>query len=289
MRSTAGLLLVTTLAMIPTKIHAETKAPTPTPTTVAIPLPAKGLPVPAVGGTDSLPKTAETRPAVVPELIKPAIEASTATPSKPATSTAIPTPVKPVTSTAIPAPVKPATSTAIPAPVKPATSTAISAPGKPVTSTAIPATTPTAPAKPAVAATSQPPTAELVTLTLKLKEKKVYVYKDGKAIANYPVAIGKKGWETPTGEWYVMEKITNPGWTSFKNGSFISPGKKNPLGERWIGFWTDGKDTIGFHGTPDVNSVGKAVSHGCVRMFDKDVKALFPLVKVGTTVKVVNE
>ena len=252
--STAGLLLVTTLSIIPTKLHAETKAPTSTPIpTVTIPLPAKGLPVPAIGGTDALPKTAETRPAVVPELIKPSTGASVTIPNKPVINTAIPTP------------------------------------GKPVTSTAIPAPTPTTPAKPAVAATSQPPTAELVTLTLKLKEKKVYVYKDGKAIANYPVAIGKKGWETPTGDWYVMEKITNPGWTSFKNGSVISPGKKNPLGERWIGFWTDGKDTIGFHGTPDVKSVGKAVSHGCVRMFDKDVKALFPLVKVGTTVKVVNE
>jgi lipoprotein-anchoring transpeptidase ErfK/SrfK len=240
--STAGLLLVTALAMIPARLHAETKAPT----TVTVPLPAKGLPVPVVGGTDSLPKTAEIRPKAVPELIKPSTGASVVAPGKPVTSTAMPTPGKPVT-------------------------------------------TPTAPAKPAVATTNQPPTTELVTLTLKLKEKKVYVYKDGKAIANYPVAIGKKGWETPTGEWYVMEKITNPGWTSFKNGSVISPGKKNPLGERWIGFWTDGKDVIGFHGTPDTSSVGKAVSHGCVRMFDKDVKALFPLVKIGTTVKVVNE
>jgi lipoprotein-anchoring transpeptidase ErfK/SrfK len=277
--STAGLLLVTTLAMIPTKLHAETKAPT----TVTTPLPVKGLPVPAVGGTDSLPKTAEIRPTVVPELIKPSTGASVASPVKPVTTTTIPAPGKPViTTTTIPA-------TTPTTPGKPVTTTTIPAPGKPVTTTTIPATTPATPAKPAVAATSQPPTAELITLTLKLKERKVYVYKDGKAIANYPVAIGKKGWETPTGEWYVMEKITNPGWTSFKNGSFIAPGAKNPLGERWIGFWTDGKDTIGFHGTPDVKSVGKAVSSGCVRMYDKDVKALFPLVKVGTTVKVVNE
>ena len=267
--STAGLLLVTTLAMIPTQLHAETKPPA----SVTSPLPAKGLPT--VGGTDSLPKTAETRPVVVPEMVKPSTDASIVVPGKPVTSTVIPTAVKPVPG--------------IPAAVKPAPGTVIPALGKPATTTAIPAPTPTAPAKPGVAATTQPPTAELISLTLKLKEKKVYVYKDGKAIANYPVAIGKKGWETPTGEWYVMEKITNPGWTSFKNGSFVSPGKKNPLGERWIGFWTDGKDTIGFHGTPDVKSVGKAVSHGCVRMFDKDVKALFPLVKIGTTVKVVNE
>ncbi len=257
--STAGLLLVTTLAIIPTRLNAETKVPTPTTVT---------SPVPAIGGTDSLSKIAETRRVVVPELIKPSTEASIATPNKPVTSTAIPTPGK-------------STSNAIPA-------TTPTAPGK-STSNVIPATTPTAPAKPAVAATSKPPAEELITLTLKLKQKKVFVYKDGKAVANYPVAIGKKGWETPTGDWYVMEKITNPGWTSFKNGSVVAPGAKSPLGERWIGFWTDGKDMIGFHGTPDVKSIGKAVSHGCVRMHNKDVKALFPLVKVGTTVKVVNE
>jgi lipoprotein-anchoring transpeptidase ErfK/SrfK len=201
-------------------------------------------------------------------MLKPSTDASVVVPGKPVTNTAIPT---------------------IAVPGKPVINTAAPTPSKSVTSTGTPAPTSTAPVKPGVAATTQPPTAEQISLTLKLKEKKVYVYKDGKAIANYPVAIGKKGWETPTGDWYVMEKITNPGWTSFKNGSFIAPGKKNPLGERWIGFWTDGKDTIGFHGTPDVKSVGKAVSSGCVRMYDKDVKALFPLVKIGTTVKVVNE
>jgi lipoprotein-anchoring transpeptidase ErfK/SrfK len=164
----------------------------------------------------------------------------------------------------------------------------ISTPNRPVTNSSIP--TVQQPAKPTTAtAIPQTPIAATVNLILKLKERKVYVYDGGKVIAKYPVAIGKKGWETPTGEWQVMEKITNPAWTSFKNGSVIKPGTKNPLGERWIGFWTDGKDVIGFHGTPDVKSVGKAVSHGCVRMFDKDVKALFPLVKVGTTVKVVNE
>jgi lipoprotein-anchoring transpeptidase ErfK/SrfK len=246
--STAGLLLVTLLAVVPTKLHAETKLPTDR---VATPEPAKNLPA--------------TPAKAVPAIIKTA-PAATIIPTK-----------------------APAATTTVAAPSKPATG-ASSAPSKPVTSTAIPTGQQPAVKPAATAATSQPPVADLVTLTLKLKEKKVYVYKDGKAIANYPVAIGKKGWETPTGDWYVMEKITNPGWTSFKNSStVIAPGAKSPLGERWIGFWTDGKDMIGFHGTPDVNSIGKAVSHGCVRMYNKDVKALFPLVKVGTTVKVVNE
>ncbi|WP_310423461.1 L,D-transpeptidase family protein [Chamaesiphon sp. VAR_48_metabat_135_sub] len=143
--------------------------------------------------------------------------------------------------------------------------------------------------KPTVtASTAQPPVQNVVNLLLKLNEKQVYVYKGDKIIAKYPVAIGKKGWETPTGEWQVMEKIKNPAWTSFKTGEVVAAGKQNPLGQRWIGFWTDGQDVIGFHGTPDVKSIGTEASHGCVRMFDRDVKALFPLVQVGTTVKVVN-
>ncbi|MDY7024705.1 MAG: L,D-transpeptidase, partial [Cyanobacteriota bacterium] len=52
----------------------------------------------------------------------------------------------------------------------------------------------------------------------------------------------------------------------------------------WIGFWTDGKDTIGFHGTPTVNSLGRAASHGCVRMRNEDVVALFNQVEMGTVV-----
>jgi len=84
-------------------------------------------------------------------------------------------------------------------------------------------------------------------------------------------------------------KIKNPAWTSFKTGEVSAPGVENPLGSRWIGFWADGQDVIGFHGTSDVKSIGTAASHGCVRMRDRDVKALFPLVKVGTIVKVVNE
>jgi lipoprotein-anchoring transpeptidase ErfK/SrfK len=178
------------------------------------------------------------------------------------------------------------------------TGTVTSTSSKPVTSPN-PTPTPKQPkANPAVvpsdrsavtASNSQTPVPEVVSLILKLNEKQVYVYKGDKLVAKYPVAIGKKGTETPTGDWYVMEKIKNPGWTSFKNGDVLPPGKENPLGERWIGFWTDGKDMIGFHGTPNIKSVGTAASNGCVRMYNKHVKALYPLVKIGTIVKVVNE
>jgi lipoprotein-anchoring transpeptidase ErfK/SrfK len=125
-------------------------------------------------------------------------------------------------------------------------------------------------------------------LVLYTKLKKLYFYKDNTVYKTYNVAVGKKKWETPVGNWVVMDKIINPGWTSFITGKVYPPGKNNPLGTRWIEFWKDpkSKDSIGFHGTNDINSIGKAASHGCVRMYKRDVEELYDLVDIATPVEV---
>jgi lipoprotein-anchoring transpeptidase ErfK/SrfK len=123
-------------------------------------------------------------------------------------------------------------------------------------------------------------------LVLKLRERRVYLYQGGEILTSYPVAVGKKGWETPTGNYQVIQMVENPAWEHPWNGNIVPPGPDNPLGERWIGFWTDGKNFIGFHGTPAEHLIGRAVSHGCVRMRNRDIKALFALVQVGTPITV---
>jgi lipoprotein-anchoring transpeptidase ErfK/SrfK len=127
-----------------------------------------------------------------------------------------------------------------------------------------------------------------VNLLLKVGERRVYVYRGKTLLKKFPVAVGKKGWETPSGDWKVQLMQKNPGWINFKNGESFPPGADNPLGERWIGFWQDAKtrDEIGFHGTTNLKSIGQAASHGCVRMSNKDVKVLYRLVGVGTVVRV---
>ena len=103
--------------------------------------------------------------------------------------------------------------------------------------------------------------------------------------ASFPVAVGKSGWETPTGQFEVFEQIVEPGWTSPFDGAVVPPGSDDgPLGARWIGFWTDGTDVIGFHGTPNRESVGTAASHGCVRMYNEDIRKMFDMVAMGTPV-----
>ena len=133
--------------------------------------------------------------------------------------------------------------------------------------------------------TTQAETKILATrLVLKLKERKVYAYRDDQLLASYQVAIGKRGWETPQGEFEIIQMVKNPKWENPWNGKISASGVNSPLGERWIGFWTNGKDYIGFHGTPGEHLIGQAVSHGCVRMRNADVKALFKLVDKGISV-----
>lgn len=123
-------------------------------------------------------------------------------------------------------------------------------------------------------------------VVVRLRSRKVFVYDGNAVIANYRIAVGKRGWETPKGEYRVFSKEVNPTFKNFRTGNVIKPGPDNPLGVRWIGFWTDGKTQIGFHGTNQPELIGEAVSHGCIRMHNKDVVKLFEKVSIGTPVSV---
>jgi lipoprotein-anchoring transpeptidase ErfK/SrfK len=128
--------------------------------------------------------------------------------------------------------------------------------------------------------------ADNIRLVIKLHDRRVYVYQNDKVKTSYPIAVGKRGWETPTGSYKVLDMRSNPAWQHPWNGEVIPPGPDNPLGARWIAFWTDGRNFIGFHGTPNEKLVGQAVSHGCIRMRNKDILALYSQVKIGTPVVV---
>ena len=123
-----------------------------------------------------------------------------------------------------------------------------------------------------------------VHLVVRLSQRRVYVYRGDRTLVNYPIAIGKRGWDTPIGTFQVLSKEKNPVFKSFRTGQLIAPGADNPLGVRWIGIWTDGKTQLGFHGTNQEELLGQAVSHGCIRMRNRDVTALFEQVSLGTTV-----
>ena len=138
-------------------------------------------------------------------------------------------------------------------------------------------------------------------LVLDRKHHQLLVLRDGRMTRRYPAAVGTTGWETPAGRFRVFEKVKEPVWTHPVSGELVeAESEKNPLGSRWIGFYRDcngrsgwdgeqyldinGCTVAGFHGTPYRWTVGRAVSHGCVRLYEENVQEVFNLVSVGTQV-----
>ncbi|WP_448525005.1 L,D-transpeptidase [Parathermosynechococcus lividus] len=132
------------------------------------------------------------------------------------------------------------------------------------------------------------PIAAPLRLEISLSRRQMVLYQGQTRLRTYPVAVGRPGWETPLGQFQIQEMIRDPAWKNPFNGSVIPGGHpRNPLGRRWIGFWSDGKNWIGLHGTPHPDSIGQAISHGCVRMHNRDIEELFEKVRPGMPVIVV--
>jgi lipoprotein-anchoring transpeptidase ErfK/SrfK len=96
--------------------------------------------------------------------------------------------------------------------------------------------------------------------------------------------VGKPSTPTPQGKFAIINRVPNPTW--YGPSVTVAPGKNNPLGSRWMGLSVKG---YGIHGTNVPSSIGKAASHGCVRMRKQDLEELFEMVTVGTTVELQGE
>jgi lipoprotein-anchoring transpeptidase ErfK/SrfK len=114
-----------------------------------------------------------------------------------------------------------------------------------------------------------------------IPHRKLALIEDGKVQKIYPVAVGAGESPSPTGTFVVKTRVVKP--TYYHPGKVIPTGPANPLGTRWIGLSTKG---YGIHGTNVESSVGKAASHGCIRMHRKDLEQLFAAVQVGDQVEI---
>jgi hypothetical protein len=109
------------------------------------------------------------------------------------------------------------------------------------------------------------------TIFIEIDEKTLYLYEDGEIINHYPIASGMRDMPSPIGTW----KITNKGkWGKGYGGHWM--GLDVPWGK------------YGIHGTTRAGSIGWAASHGCIRMFNKDIKELYDIIPVGTCVIIRN-
>ncbi|MDO4563730.1 MAG: LysM peptidoglycan-binding domain-containing protein [Clostridia bacterium] len=107
-----------------------------------------------------------------------------------------------------------------------------------------------------------------ISIVINTDAKTLTVYRDGRVFKEYPVATGKLTTPTPQGNFTIVNKEVDPG---------------GPYGTRWMGL---SKKGYGIHGTNNPASIGTNASNGCIRMFNKDVEALFDITSVGTDVKI---
>ena len=129
------------------------------------------------------------------------------------------------------------------------------------------------------------------TIIVSFSDRKLYkVLKKGKAIS-YPIAIPRSisNWE---GTLPVSQKRVNPSWTPTasmrrenpKLPAFVPGGHpKNPMGVRALYL---GNTLYRIHGTDAPWTIGKAVSKGCIRMYNKDVIDLYNKTSIGAKVVV---
>lgn len=101
-----------------------------------------------------------------------------------------------------------------------------------------------------------------------LSDRKLYLLDGNIVVREFPIGVGKMLTQTPRGEYTIINKELNPG---------------GPFGVLWMGL---SKPHYGIHGTNDPSSIGRQVSHGCIRMYNEDVLQLSSLVPINTRVTI---
>ncbi len=114
-----------------------------------------------------------------------------------------------------------------------------------------------------------------------IADRKLAVIEDGRVLKIYPIAVGKPSTPSPSGEFEIINRVSHP--TYYHKGTVIPPGPANPLGTRWMGLSLKG---YGIHGTNEPRSIGKARSHGCIRMAKTDLEEVFKMLRAGDEVSI---
>jgi lipoprotein-anchoring transpeptidase ErfK/SrfK len=125
------------------------------------------------------------------------------------------------------------------------------------------------------------------TIVVKTQERHLYYVLRGKRALRFPVGVGRAGMQW-SGATRVAGKFVEPAWRAPRaiNHGVLGPvipggSPRNPMGAAAL---TLHGSEYAIHGTNNPASIGRFVSHGCIRMYNRDINKLFALVAVGTPV-----
>lgn len=136
-------------------------------------------------------------------------------------------------------------------------------------------------------------------IVINLAEYRLYYYPQGQNVVHtFPLGIGREGWGSPVGNARITTMINNPAWyppQSIRDEhaadgdplpKVVPPGPDNPLGPYKMNLSMPG---YLIHGSNKKFGIGMRVSHGCFRMLNHNVLELAGMVKVGTSVRIIDE
>ncbi|MDZ4170449.1 MAG: L,D-transpeptidase family protein [Coriobacteriia bacterium] len=106
---------------------------------------------------------------------------------------------------------------------------------------------------------------------------KLYWVRNGELVKVYPIAVGKIGWTTPNGTWRIDAKYYSSGVYGPRKMRMFKQ-VRTGSGYRYV------HTAYNIHGTNQEWVIGTRASHGCIRMYNRDVLELWPQVPIGTMV-----
>jgi lipoprotein-anchoring transpeptidase ErfK/SrfK len=130
------------------------------------------------------------------------------------------------------------------------------------------------------------------TIVVRTRERALYYFVGVGEAIRYPVGVGRLGMQW-AGTAYIDGKYISPAWSppdsirkDYRTLPPIVPGgsPQNPMGVAAMTLSGGGQYAI--HGTNNEGSIGKFVSHGCIRMHNADIQDLYSRVMIGTRVVV---
>ncbi|HEY4997007.1 MAG TPA: L,D-transpeptidase family protein [Solirubrobacteraceae bacterium] len=107
------------------------------------------------------------------------------------------------------------------------------------------------------------------------------LFRDGRAIFTAPVGVGKASTVTPSGHFYVMEKLRAVGSPIYGPYALGTSAYAPTLSE-----WPGG-GVVGIHGTDEPSLIPGRPSHGCIRMRNEDISRLWAMIALGTPIEII--
>lgn len=124
-------------------------------------------------------------------------------------------------------------------------------------------------------------------IVINIPEFTLYLYENDIELRKYEIGVGHQVQPSVIGKTEVINLVVDPTFYPtlwWERGvEPVPPGPDNPVGTRWIGL---GFPSYGIHGTNEPDSIGRAVSAGCIRMHNEDVEELMGLISIGTPVSI---